>query len=247
MTTIQLPESRHAAETRPVAHSPLDHTPLDDEKLPPFGRIKGAKRSGDIVLDRAEYEIDWYDRRATRARIAYCTIKLVQVLLAAFVPVAAGFSAPKLVTGSLGGMIVVLEGVQQLFRFHENWVRYRQTCEDMTREKYLYAAGAGDYARSPRPRRLLAERIEALASREAHQWVNMQKSDEGDPTDGDQSDQPVTTHTVAQHTVSKQVLTEQVTSAQVTSAQVNTAQVNTAEAEPSVPQQVVLPGAMKPQ
>ncbi|MDQ1541927.1 MAG: hypothetical protein QOH29_2653 [Actinomycetota bacterium] len=235
-TTVQLPESRRAAPTRPVAQGPPD-----DERLPPFGRIKGAKRSGDIVLDRAEFEIDWYDKRATRSRIAYCSIKLMQVLLAAFVPVAAGFSAPKLVTGSLGGMIVVLEGVQQLFRFHDNWVRYRQTCEGMTREKYLYAAGAGDYAKDPRPRRLLAERIESLASREAHQWVNMQKTDDGDPADGDPADPQVTTHTVAQHTVSKQVISEQVTSAQVTSAQIS------AEPEPSVPQQVVLPGAMKPQ
>jgi len=144
--------------------------------LPPLGRTPAARGTGDVVLDRAEFEIAWYERHATTSRLSYCTIKILQILLAAFVPVAAGLSAPKLVTGSLGGLVVVLEGVQQLFRFHDNWVRYRQTNEDMLREKYLYAASAGDYAATPTPRRLLAERIEALASREAHQWINLQNT-----------------------------------------------------------------------
>jgi Protein of unknown function (DUF4231) len=144
--------------------------------LPPLGRTSAASSTGDVVLDRAEFEIAWYQKHATTSRLSYCTIKLLQILLAAFVPVAAGLSAPKLVTGSLGGMVVVLEGVQQLFRFHDNWVRYRQTAEDMLREKYLYAASGGDYAGALNPRRLLAERIEALASRESHQWINLQNT-----------------------------------------------------------------------
>jgi Protein of unknown function (DUF4231) len=146
--------------------------------LPPLGRTPPASGTGDVVLDRAEYEIAWYEKHATASRVSYCAIKLLQILLAAFVPVAVGVNAPRLVTGSLGGLVVVLEGVQQLFRFHDNWIRYRQTSEDMLREKYLYAGSAGDYADTPSPRRLLAERIESLASREAHQWVNLQKPED---------------------------------------------------------------------
>jgi Protein of unknown function (DUF4231) len=168
--------------------------------LPPLGRTPAASGTGDVVLDRAEYEIAWYERHATTSRLAYCTIKILQILLAAFVPVAAGLSAPKLVTGSLGGLVVVLEGVQQLFRFHDNWVRYRQTNEDMLREKYLYAAAAGDYAATPTPRRLLAERIEALASREAHQWINLQNTQ--DTKDDDENARTVGhQRAAAQHVV----------------------------------------------
>jgi hypothetical protein len=170
------------------------------DPLPPLGRTPAASGTGDVVLDRAEYEIAWYGRHATTSRLSYCAIKILQILLAAFVPVAAGLSAPKLVTGSLGGLVVVLEGVQQLFRFHDNWVRYRQTNEDMLREKYLYAASAGDYAATPNPRRLLAERIEALASREAHQWINLQNTQ--DTKDDDENARTVGhQRAAAQHVV----------------------------------------------
>jgi hypothetical protein len=68
--------------------------------------------------------------------------------LAAGVPVAAGLDLPNLITGSLGGLVVVLEGIQQLYRFHHNWVRYRWTTGAMEREKALWTARAGDYAES---------------------------------------------------------------------------------------------------
>ncbi len=57
----------------------------------------------------------------------YWGIKVVQLVLAASVPVAAGVAAPVGLTGSLGALIVVLEGIQQLFQFHSNWIRYRVT------------------------------------------------------------------------------------------------------------------------
>ena len=129
----------------------------------------------DAFLDRVDHQIRWYDRHATTARIWYCSIKLAQIILAASVPVAAGLDLPKLLTGSLGGLIVILEGVQQLYRFHDNWVRYRWTASAMEREKSLWTARAGDYATADRPNALLALRIEDLTSREATQWVALQQ------------------------------------------------------------------------
>lgn len=130
----------------------------------------------DPVLDRVDQQIHWYDRHATSARIWYCSIKIAQIILAAAVPVAAGLDLPKLLTGSLGGLIVVLEGIQQLFRFHDNWVRYRWTASAMERERSLWTARAGDYATAERPEAQLALRIEDLTSREATQWVALQLS-----------------------------------------------------------------------
>jgi Protein of unknown function (DUF4231) len=53
-------------------------------------------------------------------------------LTAAFVPVAAALSATDWVTGALGGLILVLEGLQQLGRYHDTWISYRGTCERLT-------------------------------------------------------------------------------------------------------------------
>jgi hypothetical protein len=135
-----------------------------------------------LVLRRVDNQIQWYDRHATTARIWYCGIKVLQIVLAASVPVAAGLDLPKLITGSLGGFIVVLEGIQQLYRFHDNWVRYRWTTAAMEREKALWTARAGDYSDTDRPDALLALRVEDLSSREATQWVALQSQADGRQT-----------------------------------------------------------------
>lgn len=52
---------------------------------------------------------------------------------------------------------------------------YRSTAEMLKRERYLYLAEAGPYTRTDR-HRLLAERLEALFSREHAKWTTSQIS-----------------------------------------------------------------------
>jgi uncharacterized protein DUF4231 len=78
------------------------------------------------------------------------------------------------VTGSLGALIVVLEGLQQLFQFQQNWTGYRATAEALKHEKYLYLARAGPYADVAGVDALLAERVEAVVGREHAAWLSTQ-------------------------------------------------------------------------
>jgi hypothetical protein len=78
-----------------------------------------------------------------------------------------------------------MEGFQQLFQFHTNWVSYRGTCESLKHEKYLFLALAGPYATAASPQRMLAERVEGTVSVENAKWVAQEtrpeKKDEGRP------------------------------------------------------------------
>ena len=56
--------------------------------------------------------------------------------------------APPAIPAALGALIVVLEGVQQLNQYQQNWSAYRSTCEALKHEKYLFLAHAGPYAGS---------------------------------------------------------------------------------------------------
>jgi hypothetical protein len=78
---------------------------------------------------------------------------------------------PAVVTGSLGVLIAVLEGLLQLNQYHHNWIAYRSTCETLKHEKYLYLANAGPYATATSAHVLLAERIESLVSQEHAKWA----------------------------------------------------------------------------
>jgi hypothetical protein len=149
-------------EARPAVHVSSPAAVEARPELPP-------------VWKRLDDQIDWYDRGSRRSKRWYLRLKVVQIVTAASIPVlATAWPEKAWIGGGLGALIVVLEGLQQLFQHHSNWTQYRSTCEALRHEKYLWMAHAGPYARSQRPDALLAERIEGLVSQEQAKWASTQ-------------------------------------------------------------------------
>jgi len=130
-----------------------------------------ADRASEVTLARLEDQISWYDRKSAISRRWHYRLKVATLICAGVIPVTAAVGSPPYVAGTLGVLVVLFEGVQQLFQFHQNWVSYRGTCESLKHEKFLYFALAGAYASADRPIRLLAERIEGLVSSENTKWI----------------------------------------------------------------------------
>src|SRR4051794_30299763 len=124
--------------------------------------------------ERLESQIAWYDRKSGQNQRWFKRLKVCQIITAAAIPVAAGASAPAWLVGGAGALIVVLEGLQQLQQYQQNWITYRSTCERLKHEKFLFAARAGPYA-SSEPEALLAERVESLVSQEHAAWVSQRE------------------------------------------------------------------------
>jgi Protein of unknown function (DUF4231) len=127
------------------------------------------------VRARLEDQIAWYDTKSQRNQLRFKQLKVCQIVVAAAIPVAAAASAPLWLLGGGGALIVILEGLQQLQQYQQNWTTYRSTCERLKHEKYLFAARAGPYAKTPRAERLLAERVEGLVSQEHAAWASHQE------------------------------------------------------------------------
>jgi len=136
-------------------------------------------RAREITLARLEDQIDWYDRKSTSNRIWHMRFKIATLMSAAAIPFSAAIGAPAYVGGGLGALVVIIEGLQQLFQFHNNWVAYRAACESLKHEKFLFFADAGPYAGTANPQRLLAERIEGLVSTETGKWIADQSKSPG--------------------------------------------------------------------
>ena len=149
-----------------------------DDPSDPSRRLEPVNLPGleERVQARLAEELGWYDARARENQRWYRAIKVVQLVAAALVPVMAGIGASAWITGGLGSLIVVLEGVQQLYQFQEHWIAYRTTWEGPRREQHLYEARGGDYATAASPPTLLAERVEALVAREHARWVSVQEA-----------------------------------------------------------------------
>jgi Protein of unknown function (DUF4231) len=124
----------------------------------------------DPTWERLDEQLGWYDRKSRDNQRRYQWLKLLELAVAAALPVVAGVGSPVWVTGGLAAVIVVLEGVQHLYQFHEQWITYRSTAEALKHERYLYLAKAGPYMGEDRQRQL-AERIEGLVSQEHAKWT----------------------------------------------------------------------------
>ncbi len=126
----------------------------------------------DSTIDRLEGQSAWYSERSSSNQRAYKGLKLLQIVIAAAIPVLASAAARlDVLIGALGACIVILEGVQHLYQFQRNWTTYRSTCEALKHEKFLYLADAGPYAGVADPHALLGERVESICTEEQARWV----------------------------------------------------------------------------
>jgi len=143
----------------------------------------GALDVASPAWERLEQQIAWYDRESTQSQHWFKGLKVVQIVTAAAIPVAAAASAPLTLLGAGGALIVVLEGLQQLQQYQENWITYRSTCERLRAERFLYLSRAGPYAAGD-GEALLAARVEGLVSQENAAWV-ANREDASHQTDAD--------------------------------------------------------------
>ena len=124
-------------------------------------------------MDRLEDQIAWYDRNSIKNQRHYKRTKFVVIVSASVIPLLATITRVEVrwLTGGLGLLITVLEGVLQLNQYQQNWVSYRSTCEALRHEKYVYLGKASPYSEAADPHALLAERVESLVSQENAKWL----------------------------------------------------------------------------
>ena len=133
----------------------------------------------DPIMERLEDQIAWYDRKSLTNQRYFKRIKMVEIVAAATIPFLSAFSFSRMVwvTGGLGVLITVLEGMLHLNQYQQNWIAYRSTCESLKHEKYVYLGKASPYASAADPHALLAERIESLVSQEHAKWASVQQQE----------------------------------------------------------------------
>lgn len=134
----------------------------------------------DPVMERLEDQISWYDRKSIANQRAFKRTKTIEILTAAVIPFLAALSFRHIawITGGLGVLITLLEGLLHLNQYQQNWIAYRSTCEALKHEKYTYLGKAPPYANASDSHALLAERIESLVSQEHAKWASVQQAED---------------------------------------------------------------------
>lgn len=134
-----------------------------------------ADYSNSPAWERLQDQIAWYGKKSQVNQKRFKLFKVCQIVTAAAIPVAAGVSAPAWLVGGAGAFIVVLESLQQLGQYQQNWTSYRSTCEQLKHEQFLFLSQAGPYAGVSDPEATLAEHVESLVSQEHAAWAANRK------------------------------------------------------------------------
>ena len=134
----------------------------------------------DVALERLEDQLKWYDKESARGKTMFKRLKTATLAISVSIPLNAALATryPAVVgviTGMMGASIALLEGIQQLNQYQQNWITYRSTAEALKHEKFLFLSSAGPYAAASNPNAILAERTEALVSQENAKWTSAQE------------------------------------------------------------------------
>ena len=89
--------------------------------------------------------INRYDGQKSKWREFYYVSKATVIVLAAAIPVMTTAKAWSWTIAIVGSVIVALEGISQLWHFHDRYVAARMLQKALVRERLVYEAGAGEY------------------------------------------------------------------------------------------------------
>lgn len=156
----------------------------------------------DYIKNRYEDQMNWYDRKASQNQKEYKKWTRIVIILSALTPIVAALDAKsialaiasenssdllaqiiKIILITISAIVAIGTTTLKTFRYHELWISYRETCERLRSEKYLFDARLGIYSQ-PRInlRAAFVEQIEAALMKEHSGWVSASKSAPSDLT-----------------------------------------------------------------
>jgi hypothetical protein len=111
----------------------------------------------------------------------YRHFQLAVIILAAITPVLVAIEDGQVIHWSavfIAALVAIGTSILKTFKYQENWINYRTTCETLRKEIHFYKAGLGDYRGSEDREALFVERVESLISRENTMWLTTQRPKE---------------------------------------------------------------------
>jgi hypothetical protein len=133
----------------------------------------------EYVEERLQNQIEWYERKSRSNRWWFLTLRVIEIVMAATIPLLTTMMKDNpgvgVLLGSIGLGVVVIAAVLSLFRFQELWIEYRATAETLKREKFLFLTRSAPYD-GPGRFNALVERIETLLAAEATKWAGNMRS-----------------------------------------------------------------------
>lgn len=141
----------------------------------------------EYISTRLDPQIEWYDKKSVEAQRRYKQFQVAEIILAAFIPLLSGYTSScnliPIIIGFLGAIIVIIESITKLYKYHENWIQYRSTCEMLLYQKHLYLTQSFPY--NPNDEiidNIFIKNVEEIMSAENRHWKSINTAEKGNST-----------------------------------------------------------------
>ncbi|MBI4130905.1 MAG: DUF4231 domain-containing protein [Nitrosarchaeum sp.] len=137
------------------------------------------------VNDRYYDQVKWYDKKSKHNQSAYVKLQWLLIVSSAMTPVLIAisfglseYSYLKWISIIIAVIVTITSSVIRIFKFHENWITYRTTCETLKKEIHYYNADVGEYYNNQDKESTFVQRVESLISQENTLWLNISKKED---------------------------------------------------------------------
>ncbi len=134
-----------------------------------------AQRS--FVDNRIKPLIEEFKAKARKNKNHYYTWQVVAIVSAAFVPVISIFDKVNWIVAALGAISAIVAGMLSLFKFQENWIRYRSTYQELESHLSQFMVSTGIYTDKKQAFHLLAENCDKILKAEIGQWAESRRKE----------------------------------------------------------------------
>jgi hypothetical protein len=129
------------------------------------------------LKERYYPQIDWYDKKAVQNKHKYTMLQWGLIILSAITPIIIALDLVKPIPIIISSFVAILTTGIKTFKFQENWINYRTTCETLKKEIHFYSTGIDDYTNIKDKEAKFVERVESLISRENTLWLTISKNE----------------------------------------------------------------------
>lgn len=101
----------------------------------------------DYLSNRVDSQINWLSERSSQNKKWHYGLRFLTLLFSAAMPLLVSYSYTwvKLLAGTASFGVALTVGTNSLFKFHDNWIRYRTASESLKSEKWRYQTKTAPY------------------------------------------------------------------------------------------------------
>lgn len=122
----------------------------------------------EYIEKRVKDQIKWYSDKSEWNQRWYKKIRLTEFTVAILIPFLASY-VDSFWIGLMGVIVAVCAGILTIYKFHENWIKYRTTSETLKHHLHLFKTKVEPY-HEEKAFSSFVHTAEGLISKENSEW-----------------------------------------------------------------------------